>query len=71
MDKNNGLFDETLENELGMTPDHIRGVTCGVHNCTYNKGDGYCTASSISIGPSYASACTDTVCATFRAAARD
>lgn len=64
MDK--GLFDETLENELGRTPDHIRCVTCGVKNCTYNRGDGYCTAGEISIGPSFAKDCTDTVCATFK-----
>ena len=62
----NGLFDETLENELGMTPDHIRRVTCSVKTCAYNKEDGYCTAKEISIGPSSASSCADTVCATFK-----
>ncbi|MBR5528755.1 MAG: DUF1540 domain-containing protein [Clostridia bacterium] len=48
-------------------PDHIKGISCNVKNCIYHDGDSYCTASRISVGPSFATACTDTVCATFKA----
>lgn len=44
----------------------LKGVTCDAVNCEYNTGDGECRAKQISVGPIYASACTDTVCATFR-----
>ena len=45
---------------------HIEGIKCDVQNCAYHSGDCYCTAKQIAVGPSYASSCTDTVCATFR-----
>ena len=44
----------------------IKGVICDAVNCEYNTGDGECHAKQISVGPLYASSCTDTVCATFR-----
>lgn len=43
-----------------------KGIICGVRNCVYNDGDGKCSAEKIAVGPSYATSCTDTVCATFR-----
>lgn len=43
-----------------------KGVSCDVKNCTYHDGENYCTAEQIAVGPSYATSCTDTVCATFR-----
>ena len=48
--------------ELGKK---IRGVSCNVCNCAYNDGECHCRAEKISVGPSYAKTCTDTVCATF------
>ncbi|MBR5553999.1 MAG: DUF1540 domain-containing protein [Clostridia bacterium] len=60
-----GFFDNSLLNS--DVPDHIRGISCNVKNCIYHDGDAYCTASRISVGPSYATSCTDTVCATFKA----
>ena len=65
---NNGFFDNGL---LGPdVPAHIRGIRCDVKNCLYHDGDSYCTADRIAIGPSFATSCTDTVCATFRPKAR-
>ena len=64
----NSLFDHSLFGD--NVPAHIKGVSCNVKNCLYHDGDAYCTADRISVGPSFASACTDTVCATFRAKAR-
>ena len=49
-----------------QTPKHIKGITCDVRNCVHHDGDNYCTAAKISIGPSYATSCTDTVCASFK-----
>ncbi len=45
---------------------HIKGVTCDVHNCVHNDGERYCTADGISVGPSDACCCSETVCATFK-----
>lgn len=45
---------------------HIRGISCDVRNCVYHDGDSYCTADRVAVGPSYATSCTDTVCATFK-----
>ena len=44
----------------------LRGVVCDVKNCVYNDQHSYCTAEKIAVGPTYATSCTDTVCATFR-----
>ena len=43
-----------------------RGISCNVGNCAYNDGECHCTAEKISVGPSFAKSCTDTVCATFK-----
>ena len=45
---------------------HIRGIVCDVHNCAYHDGDNYCTADRIAVGPSFATSCADTVCASFK-----
>lgn len=55
-----------FSDEAPKTGRHIRGVSCDVKNCVYHDGDNYCTADRISVGPSYASCCGDTVCATFK-----
>jgi len=47
-------------------PAHLKGITCDVKNCTYHDEDNYCTANKINVGPTYATSCTDTVCATFK-----
>lgn len=39
-------------------------VTCEVKNCVYNDKE-YCTASTISVGPSYAQSKAETICSTF------
>lgn len=59
-----GLFNDEKGPVLGR---HIRGVSCDVKNCVYHDGDNCCTAERITVGPSYASCGSDTVCATFRA----
>ena len=51
-------------------PEHIQGIACNVKNCAYHDGETYCTAGKINVGPSFASSCTDTVCATFKNQAR-
>ena len=45
---------------------HNKGVSCDVKNCAYHDGECYCCADTISVGPSFATSCTDTVCATFK-----
>jgi len=44
-----------------------KGIVCDVKNCVYHDGKNSCTAEQIAVGPSYASCCADTVCATFKA----
>lgn len=65
-----GIFDEYYDSTAQRTdrkpPKHIRGIICDVVNCAYHDGDNYCTAERVAIGPSYASMCADTVCATFK-----
>lgn len=48
------------------SPKHIKGIKCDVTNCVYHDGVNYCTADQISVGPSFAKSCTETVCATFK-----
>lgn len=43
-----------------------KGVVCDVKNCMYNDKNSHCTAEKIAVGPTYATSCSDTVCATFR-----
>ena len=45
---------------------HIKGICCDVKNCVFHDGETDCIAGHIAVGPSYASSCTDTVCATFK-----
>ncbi len=54
------------QNDKEHTCKHIRGISCDVRNCAHHDGDCYCTAEQITVGPSYATSSTDTVCATFR-----
>ncbi len=64
-----GLFDTSefvIDAQKAKLPKHIRGIKCDVRNCAYHDGDSFCTAKTIAIGPSYAKACADTVCATFK-----
>lgn len=64
-----GLFDENSyygDAKDAKSPKHIKGITCDVKNCVYHDSDCYCTAGKIAVGPSYATSCTDTVCATFK-----
>jgi len=45
---------------------HLKGVACDVKNCSFHDGDSYCTAKRISVGPAFAAASCETVCATFK-----
>ncbi|MFA6948080.1 MAG: DUF1540 domain-containing protein [Eubacteriales bacterium] len=45
---------------------HNKGVTCDVKSCQYHDGECYCTAKQISVGPTDACKCSETVCATFK-----
>ena len=50
-----------------LTVNDVNGrILCRVRNCVYHDGDHRCTAEKISVGPTYASDCTETVCATFK-----
>lgn len=62
-----GFFD-SMENNNCKSGEckHIKGISCDVRNCVHHDGDSYCTADKIAVGPSYATSCTDTVCATFK-----
>lgn len=46
--------------------DHLKGVYCDVKNCVHHDGESRCTAKEITVGPSYATSSSDTVCATFK-----
>lgn len=46
-------------------PECLPGIQCDVTNCTYHEPNGKCHAESIQVGPTHASACRDTQCATF------
>ena len=48
------------------TKNKNKGVVCDVKNCMYNDKNSHCTAEKIAVGPTYATSCSDTVCATFR-----
>lgn len=47
-------------------PKPIKGISCSVVNCAYHDGQTHCVAGKIAVGPSNATACRDTVCATFK-----
>ncbi|MHC1696225.1 MAG: DUF1540 domain-containing protein [Eubacteriales bacterium] len=53
-------------NSKPVEPKRIKGISCDVKSCMYHEGDNYCTAGKIAVGPTYATSCTDTVCATFK-----
>lgn len=63
-------MDKDYEKHCGCKNDghhkHNRGVMCDVKNCAYHDGECYCQADQISVGPSDACSCSDTVCATFK-----
>ena len=61
-----GIFDNDCKGSKCAKKNHNKGVVCDVHNCAYHDGNNYCTADKIAIGPSFATSCTDTVCATFK-----
>ena len=61
-----GLLDNTLVVNGSSVPRHIDGISCDVQSCVYHDGDNYCTADKIAVGPSFATSCTDTVCASFK-----
>ncbi len=54
------------EEENPQKKKKLKGVVCDVKNCVYNDLKCHCTAENIAVGPTYATSCTDTVCATFR-----
>ena len=51
---------------INNTPKHIKGISCSVKDCIHHDITNCCTAQSISVGPSNASCCSETVCATFK-----
>ena len=59
-------FNDREGETKAKSPKHIKGIVCDVKNCAYHDGDNYCTADKVAVGPSYATNCTDTVCATFK-----
>lgn len=59
-------MDFDIFNKKNSVPQHIKGISCNVKNCIYHDGESYCTTDKINVGPSYATSCTDTVCATFK-----
>ena len=48
-----------------------KGVSCSVVECAFHCGENACTARTVSVGPSSAKCCADTVCATYRAREED
>ncbi len=54
------------EISFNQVPKHIHGISCSVTGCAYHDGVHYCTAPQVSVGPSTASCCSQTVCATFK-----
>ena len=60
------MSDEKTVRKGKETAKENRGVCCDVCNCVYHTGECGCAANKINVGPSYATTCTDTVCATFK-----
>ncbi|MBE6565029.1 MAG: DUF1540 domain-containing protein [Ruminococcaceae bacterium] len=54
------------QSAAGKKIKHIKGVCCNVKSCAFHDGESCCTAKAISIGPTQATSCADTVCATFK-----
>lgn len=63
-----GIFDnyEDVRENRPKNQHHIKGIVCDVKNCVHHDGDNYCTADRIAVGPSFATSCADTVCASFK-----
>lgn len=57
---------ETVNDMLKGKQKPLRGIVCDVENCAYHQGECNCTAPQITVGPSFAACCSDTVCATFK-----
>ncbi len=55
-----GLFAEKRQ-----APRRIAQIRCDVVSCAYHDGDHFCTAERVKIGPGYAEAVSETVCATY------
>jgi len=56
---------------IDEVPKPIKGIACSVENCHYHDGDTQCIAGKIAVGPSSATACRDTLCATFKVKEED
>ena len=67
-DEIKGIFDnyEDVRENRPKNQHHIKGIVCDVKNCVHHDGDNYCTADRIAVGPSFATSCADTVCASFK-----
>lgn len=52
--------------EKEQTSKRNKGVSCSVAECAYHCGENACTAKTVSVGPSSAKCCADTVCATYK-----
>lgn len=63
MDHKNGIENDKVP---AKTCKSNKGINCDVTNCVYHDGECTCKAEKINVGPSYATSCTDTVCATFK-----
>lgn len=61
--KGNIIMDPVRINDI---PKPIKGISCSVTNCQYHDGQAHCIAKNIAVGPSTATACRDTICATFK-----
>jgi len=64
--ENEKIMENKIFNKDSKQVKENKGVLCDVCNCVYHNGENHCTATKINVGPSYATSCTDTVCATFK-----
>ncbi len=56
---------EMQRREREIEAPKARPIICGVMNCVHHDGISRCTAERVEVGPFYAKASSDTVCATF------
>ncbi len=54
------------EQEGKKSSRRIKGIVCDVKNCVHHDRENDCTAGKIAVGPSFATSCADTVCASFK-----
>jgi len=62
-------MEHLIHNHMEVKKNHRKkgnGIVCDVRNCVHHDGRSHCNAEQITIGPTYATSCTDTVCATFK-----